>query len=127
MMKQSKIQTILREPLLHFLLIGIGLFLIYSNMNDTAQIDDNNINITKADLQKIDSNWMKSKGRLPNEKEKEKLLESFIQDEILYREALEKGLDKNDDTIHLHLVKKMRFVFNDLSPIAESTDDEICF
>ncbi len=125
MTEQSKLYTILREPLLHFLLIGMGLFFIYSNMNDTSAVDENYINITKEDLEKIDAEWVKSKGRNPTEKERKELLNSFIQDEILYREAIAKGLDKNDNTIRTHLAKKMQFVFDDLTPIAQPTDAEL--
>jgi hypothetical protein len=123
--KQSKINKFLKEPLLHFLLIGLGLFFLYSYMNNGDTVDDNYIMITKADLEKIDASWVNNKGRIPTGEEKEKLLNDFILNEIFYREALAKGLDKNDATIHSHLAQKMKFVFNDLSPIEEPSDKQL--
>ena len=124
-MIKSILNTFLREPLLHFLLIGAGLFFIYYQMNSSSLQNDKSIHITKADLEKISTNWYNSKGRAPTLKEKEQLLDIFIQDQILYHEAISKGLDKNDETIRLHLVKKMKFVLDDRTIISEPTQTEL--
>jgi len=124
-MNQSKLYTVLREPLVHFLLIGFGLFFIYSQMNDRTVENENQIFITQEQLNILADDWFKAKGRVASDKEKEKQLQSFIQEEILYREALSKDLDKNDATIRLHLAKKMKFILDDLSIIPEPTDEQL--
>jgi len=126
MPKESKLYTILKEPLVHFLLIGTALFFIYAQLNDDIiEEGDNQIHITKADIDKLNKSWLNKKGKNPTEKEKEELLKNFIEEEILYREALAKGLDKNDNTIRLHLAKKMKFVFDDLAMIKEPTNAQL--
>ena len=125
MQKQSKLNTILREPLIHFLLIGAALFFIYSQVNDSTTEDEKLINITKLELNTITSQWIKAKGREPSEEEKQEQIQKLIQEKILYREAIAKGLDKNDLTIRRHLAKKMRYVYDDNSLIPQATNEEL--
>lgn len=117
---------ILKEPLLHFLLIGLALFIIYANINDKTQlVDDNTLHVSKSDLQKLSQSFVDGRGREPDEIEMKKLLDRFIKNEIFYLEALKKGLDKNDVTIKDHLSKKMKFVLDDLSMIKKPTEVEL--
>jgi parvulin-like peptidyl-prolyl isomerase len=122
---KSKLYAVLREPLLHFLLIGTALFFAYYQLNDAAVDNDKSIRITKADLDKLSAAWFKSKGRTPSYEEKQEQLDNFIQEQILYSEAVARDLDKNDETVRIHLANKMKFVFDDLSFIAEPTDEEL--
>ena len=126
MSTESKLSKIMREPLIHFLLIGATLFFIYSESNkELVEENKNTIHITSAHLKEIEQLWMKKKGQIPSLQVKKELLDSYIKDEILYREALAKGLDKNDNTIRTHLAKKMQFVLDDLSVIKEPTQKEL--
>lgn len=125
MKKLSNIYTILREPLLHFLLIGAGLFFVYYQLNDSTSDDKNQIYITKANLDMLDKQWIDTTGKAPSEEEKKSQLNNFIEEEILYREALEKSLDKNDNTIRTHLAKKMKFLLEDRNMIPKPTDAEL--
>ena len=125
MKKSSKLQIILKEPLVHFLLIGAGLFFLYSLVDSSKAEDKNQIYITKERLASISSQWIKSKGKEPTDKEMQEQLKLFIEDEIFYREALEKGLEKNDDTIRTHLAQKMKFIFDDLTTIPKPTEKEL--
>lgn len=126
MQKNSKFYNIIKEPLLHFLLIGAALFLIYSNTNETTQeLDEDQITVTKNDVKQLAQKFEDAKGRQPNENEKKEILNNFIQEEVLYREALKKGLDKEDATIHLHLAKKMQFILDDLHPIKKPTQAQL--
>lgn len=122
---KSKLYSVLREPLLHFLLIGAGLFFIYYQINDSALDNEKSIHVTKADVETLSDKWFKSKGRAPSEEEKQQQLDNFIQEQVLYSEAIERGLDKNDETIRIHLAKKMKFVFDDLTFIPEPTEEEL--
>ncbi len=129
MSKPSTITTILREPLFHFLLIGVGLFFIYAQMNvSEGEIEEKNeqeIHITQINIDKLSNTFLDNKGRLPTKEEQNKLISTFVQEEVLYREALKKGLDKDDDTIRLHLAKKMKFVFDDLSFTKKATTEDL--
>ncbi len=116
---------IIREPLIHFLLIGALLFLVYSNINDSLPQEDNQITITQTEIDNINSKFIKAKGREPSKEEASKLLEDYIKEEVLFKEALSKGLNKNDNTIKLHLAKKMQYVLDDLSVVPAPSEDDL--
>ena len=118
-------RKIIREPLIHFLLIGALLFLAYSNINDSLPEDENKITITQTQINDINSKFIQAKGREPSKQEAKELLDNYIKEEILFREALEKGLDKNDNTIRLHLAKKMQYVLDDLNVVTEPSENEL--
>lgn len=116
----------LKEPLFHFLAIGLALFVTYANMNDENEIiSENTLHVSKLDIEKINQFFIDGRGREPDEKEKKELLDKFIEDEILYLEALKKGLDKNDNTIKKHLRKKMKFVLDDLNMVEKPTNKDL--
>jgi parvulin-like peptidyl-prolyl isomerase len=116
---------ILKEPLIHFLIIGASLFFIYSLVNNTAPQDNNKVYVSKNQLNKIYDAWVDKTGKSPNKMQKKKLLDEYIQDEILFREAKAKGLDKNDHVIRKHLAKKIKFIFDDSTVLKKATDEEL--
>jgi len=124
-MKNSKLYTLLREPLLYFLFIGGVLFLVFAQLNEVTAVDNKDIIITKSDLDLLAVSWLKSAGRPPTAEEREQQLERYIREQVLYREAMVMGLDKNDVIVRQRLVKKMQYLFDDLSFVAEPTEDEL--
>lgn len=105
----NKLIKILHEPLLHFLIIGGALFMIFefsaSTQNHTSQKIEVNLAIQKNLKQQFQRTWK----RPPNEIEEKKLIEHFIREEVFYREAIELGLDKNDTVIRQRLRQKLEF------------------
>ena len=61
----------LREPLLHFLLIGAALFVFYNLQSDDSADDSNNIVISESDIDRLITLWEKKWQRLPTEVELE--------------------------------------------------------
>jgi hypothetical protein len=125
MMQKFNIYTLLREPLLHFLLIGAGLFFLFNQVGETDIVTDNRIVITQADLDRLADVWLRRTGRPPRSQERERQLDHFIREEVLYREALAMGLDKDDVIVRRRLSQKMEYLFNDLSATAEPTETEL--
>lgn len=125
MIKQTKLNTFLHEPLLHFLLIGAGLFFLFSQISDPQAKTDHRITITQAKLDILANTWLKRMGRPPSAQERDQQLEHYIREQILYREAMNMGLDKDDAIVRRRLANKMEYLFNDLSFIPEPTDTEL--
>lgn len=115
----------LREPLLHFLLIGAALFVLYGLQNDEVIGDDKRIVFTRADIGRLVTLWEKKWQRLPTQQELEGLIESQIREEVLYREALAMGLDQQDTVVHRRLAQKMEFISADIAAQAEPTEAEL--
>ena len=108
----SLIRRWLHEPLLHVLLIGLALFVLYYELNPRAgqREDSNRIVITADDLAQIQIAWMAQWHRPPTPEEMHNLLDGRIREEVLSREALALGLDKDDTIIKRRLSQKMEFV-----------------
>jgi len=84
----------LREPPLHFLLIGLVLFALYRILNPAAVEQENRrrIEITDDDLRQLELGWVAQWRRPPTPDEMRRLVESKVREEILYREALSLGV-----------------------------------
>lgn len=115
----------LREPLLHFLLIGAALFVFYNLQTDDSADDSNSIVITESDIDRLITLWEKKWQRLPTEAELEGLIEAQIREEVLYREALAMGLDQNDTIVRRRLAQKVEFISADLASQAEPSDADL--
>jgi len=116
---------ILKEPLLHFLIIGAILFFVYSWRNPSTEnsLQTNKIKVTSADIERIQSLWQKQRGRYPTEVELKGLIDNHVRQQILYREAVKLGLEQNDIIIERRLVQKMEFLSEDLATLQEPTED----
>ena len=115
----------LREPLIHFLLIGGLLFVFYGLLNDSAKNNDNHIVITIADIDHLKALWKKKWQRNPTQVELNGLIEQQIREEVMYREALALGLDQNDTIVRRRLTQKLEFITADLATHAEPSDAEL--
>ncbi len=124
-MKKNKFSAFLREPLLHFLVLGAALFVVFAQFNDSDAGREDRILITQADLNALATRWLKSMGRAPSAEEREQQLNYFIRQLVLAREAVVLGLDKDDAVVRNRLAKKMEYLFEDLSIIPEPTDEEL--
>ena len=117
---------LLREPLAHFLLIGLGLFFAYSAFNPTAgQSGSYQILLTTDDVRQMPSTFAAQWQRAPSPEEMRGLIEQKIREEILYREALQLGLDKEDVIIKRRLAQKMQFLAEDVAAAHEPTIAEL--
>ena len=95
------------------LVIGLlALFVLYYALNPRAgqREDSNRIVITADDLAQIQIAWMAQWHRPPTPEEMHNLLDGRIREEVLSREALALGLDKDDTIIKRRLSQKMEFV-----------------
>ncbi len=115
-----------KEPLIHFLGIGALLFGVFALVNDEASsVPPNRIEITAADVDRLQERWTKQWNRPPTETELKGMIEAHLREEVLYREALALGLDKNDTIIRRRLAQKMEFLAEDLANQVPPTDEEL--
>lgn len=112
------------EPLLHFLLLGLGLFILYAWVSDETDSAET-IVIDDYDMNNLIASWEMQWKRLPTHEELKSLVEQNIRQEVLYQEALKMNLDHNDQIIKRRLAQKMNFLSNDLATIKEPSDEEL--
>ena len=112
-----------KEPLLHFLIIGALIFVLFSIVNkEESIVSENKIVVSIAEIERLSYNWSKKWNRPPTERELMGLVDSYIKEEVYYREALALGLDQNDTILRRRLMQKMEFLSNDLAEL--NTPDE---
>ncbi len=115
-----------KEPLLHFLIIGVLIFTLFSIINKEEDIvSGNKIVVTVAEIERLSVNWSKKWNRPPTETELKGLVDSYIKEEVYYREALALGLDQNDTILRRRLMQKMEFLSNDLAELNQPDETEL--
>ena len=118
-------KSLLREPLVHFLLIGGALFLVFGLFNNPAGPESNRIVITPGQIEFLKANFTRTWQRSPTEQELQGLISSHVREEIFYREALALGLDRDDGIIRRRLKQKLEFMSDDLAGVATPSDEQL--
>ena len=110
-----RLKELWREPLLHFLLIGALLFVVYSARNDLDSEAPKRIVVTPGQIEQLAAGFQRTWSRPPTADELDALIENQIRDEVFYREALAMGLDQNDPIVRRRMRQKLEFMLEDLS------------
>jgi peptidyl-prolyl cis-trans isomerase C len=123
----SHLRRWLREPLLHFLVIGAALFAAYAALNrdPNDKKDQRRIVVTENDLSQMTIATLAQGRPAPTIEQMRSLLEAKIREEVLYREALAMGLDKDDIIVKRRMLQKMDFLAEDLSDLREPSREEL--
>jgi hypothetical protein len=118
--------SIIKQPLLHFLLLGALLFALYSWVgDDELSTQTKEIVITPGRIETLAVNFEKVWQRAPTERELDGIINDFITEEIYYREALAIGLDQDDTIVRRRMRQKMEFITADLAERIEPTENEL--
>jgi hypothetical protein len=118
-------KRVLREPLLHFLLLGISIFLVYGLASKRSSDEPGKIVISAGQVTSIAESFARTWRRPPTSEELEGLIRDRVQEEVYSREAMALGLDKDDTIIRRRLRQKMEFLTDDVAALAEPTDDQL--
>jgi len=120
-------RRVLREPLVHFLLIGAVLFGLYSltQAGRTATASSKEIRLSYDELAQLVLLFRSQWRRDPTVQELDRLVENKVQQEILYREALAMSLDKDDEIVKRRMAQKMQFLAEDVAAAREPTTAEL--
>jgi hypothetical protein len=118
-------KQIFREPLLHFLLLGTAIFVVYGFLPKPTAGEPGKIIITQGQLASIAESFALTRQRPPTREEWEGLVRARVREEVYYREALAMGLDKDDTIIRRRLLQKMEFVTDGIAATAQPTDDDL--
>jgi len=113
-------KNLMRQPLVHFLLIGLALFLVYDFTGNNKRGSDE-LKIVVVDKDSL-LEFMQYRSKAFNKKQFEQklynmsdeklenMIDDYVREEVLYREALGLGLDKEDYVIRRRLVQKLDFI-----------------
>lgn len=114
----------LKEPLIHFLVLGGLIFFLYDVVSDGGPAE-NEIFVSKGQQQNLLNTFSRTWQRLPTATEYQGLLRDYIRQEIAYRESREMGLDEDDIVIRRRLRQKLEMLAEDVAGLVPPTDEEL--
>jgi hypothetical protein len=103
-------KALLREPLLHFLVLGAVLFLAYGALSRNAAGSGGEIVVSAAQIENLSTQFERTWQRPPLRNELDGLIESYVREEVLYREGVALGLDRDDPIIRRRVQQKVDFL-----------------
>ena len=124
----SLAKRFLREPLVHFFVLGLAVFGLHAALDQKPEASVNNphlVEISSADLDWMRTIFTKRMGRGPTVEELRGQVHQLIREQILSREAVAMGLDEEDIVVRRRLAQKMEFLFKDLSSMTEPTEADL--
>jgi parvulin-like peptidyl-prolyl cis-trans isomerase-like protein len=117
-------RKLIREPLLHFLLLGVALFALYGWLNDGLPGSQNEIVVSRGQMRSLEAQFERVWQRSPTPEELKGLIDNWVREEILYREGLVMGLDRGDPVVRRRVAQKVEFILDGAIPAAP-TDAEL--
>jgi hypothetical protein len=117
-------RQVIREPLLHFFLLGAGLFLLFGWLNRGAIEAPDEVVVDQARIESLIAQFQRVWQRSPTPQEAQGLIDNWIREEIMYREGVALGLDVNDSVVRRRIAQKMAFIADGAVP-AEPTEAEL--
>ncbi|ASP36088.1 hypothetical protein CHH27_24875 [Labrenzia sp. VG12] len=119
----------LRQPLLHFLVLGALIFVYYGAVvpSDPEPGGDpsSEIAVTSLQLDRLNTEFQAIWQRAPTTAEQQKLVDNFIREEVLVREALRLGLDRDDTVLRRRLVQKMDYLAASAARAQKPSEDDL--
>ncbi len=118
-------RRILGEPLLQFAVLGVLLFVSFRMLGDPRNTAPQRVVVTTGQIERLAETWRRTWQRAPTRAELDGLVEDYVREEILYREALALGLDRDDTIVRRRLRQKMEFLSEDLGTPDPASDAEL--
>jgi peptidyl-prolyl cis-trans isomerase C len=118
----ARLRPLLREPLLQFFALGAVLFCVLRLFGTQPDAAERSILIDTQVEERLAKLYELQMGAPPGRAQLEALVEDFIRDEVLYREALRMGVGQDDEIIRRRLIQKVEFVTSDMTVVPEPSD-----
>jgi len=123
--KQGRVTRLLREPLAHFLLLGALLFITYDFFNADPGIGGNRIVVADGVVANIVQRYAAVWQRQPTAEELRGLIDSYIHEEVLYREGVAMGLQDDDIVVKRRVRQKMDVLAEESGRETAPTDADL--
>lgn len=117
-------RRLLREPLLHFLGLGVLLFLLYGWARNGFLDAPEEIVVSRGQLASLQVQFERAWQRSPTPEERQGLVDSWVREEVFYREGLAAGLERDDPIVRRRVGQKIEFMI-DVAPHVTPTNAEL--
>lgn len=119
------LRRLFKEPLVHFLALAAVVFGVYGVLHRSGPGKPDEIVITGARVDQLAALFARTWQRPPTGPDLKGLIDEYVKEEILVREALALGLDKDDTVIRRRLRSKMEFLNDAESALPTPTEAEL--
>ncbi len=120
---RGRVGRVLREPLLHFLIIGVVIFVAMQSWR--AANDTRRIVVTPERTAELANKYRLQFGAAPTPAQLEGVVEAYVQEEALYREGKAMGLDRDDEIVRRRIAQKVEFLQADRGLPAAPSDAQL--
>jgi parvulin-like peptidyl-prolyl isomerase len=123
----TSMKKLLKEPLLHFLLLGAAFFALnaWRERAKPSELTQSRIEVSEKTITWLCEGYVRQWHRAPDAAELRGLIQDHIREELLYREAQALGLDRDDTIVRRRMAQKMEFLTQDISTAAAPDEGEL--
>ncbi len=122
----SRLKALVKEPLVHFLLIGAVLFTAFGLQQEkNSDETTNSIRVNVGQIERLSAQFERTRLRPPTDSELSGLIEGHVRDEVYFREAQTMGLDQDDPVIRQRMRLKLEYLLEDLATEAAPDDEQL--
>ena len=118
-------KQLLREPLVHFLIVGAALVAASSFVSDSDIPRDDQIVISAGQIEHLAARYARTWQRPPTLEELQGLIDEYVREEVAYREGMAIGLDRDDAIIRRRIRQKLDFIAVDIASLVDPTQKDL--
>lgn len=118
------VKSLFRDPFVHFIILGSVVFTVFSSVNND-DTEGKTIVVSTMDVARLVSQWQTQYSRPPTKEQTAAIVDQFVQQEILYREARKLNLGEDDVIIRRRMVQKYQFLSEDMLEVPVPTDAQL--
>ena len=124
--RRMSVRALFREPLLHFLLIGTVVFGVHHAFGQPpTQSSDGPIVVDAQVRERLKERFTVTRGHPPTDEDMKDVISKWIDEEVLVREGLARGLERDDPRIHERIADKMRVVLQASVEVPSPTHEDL--
>ena len=127
-------KKLFKEPLVHFLLLGLGFFLLFEVVGGSEVQDSKTVVVDKGALLKhlqyqskaFNAEVFEEKLKEMPSEELQNMIDNYVREEVLFREAVAMGMDREDYIIKQRLIQKVQFITEGVTEqVNELTEEQV--
>jgi len=122
----KKLTRLFTEPLIQFLIIGACIYGAYALFGAPEEdFRDTRVHVDSARINAFISEWESRWNRSPTRDEIDGLIQSYIKEDVLYRQAVLMGLNEDDPITRRRMAQKLEFLTSDLAMMVQPSEGEL--
>ena len=122
----NRLIRLFTEPLIQFLIIGACIYGAYALFGAPEEdFRDTRVHVDSARINAFISEWESRWNRPPTREEIDGLIQSYIKEDVLYRQAVVMGLNEDDPITRRRMAQKLEFLTSDLAMMVQPQEGEL--